>query len=62
MLCFWALSIVFILGEGRTMDDNNSIKFNSINVYLSANLTAQRPITKLARVYRNKEQKSYSKK
>jgi hypothetical protein len=38
------------------------IRFNSIHVYLRANLTARRPITKLARVYRNKQQKSYSKK
>jgi hypothetical protein len=34
-------------------NSNNSIKFNSIRVYLRANLTAQRPITKLARVHRN---------
>jgi hypothetical protein len=27
--------------------------FNSIRVYLRANITAQRPITKLARVHRN---------
>jgi hypothetical protein len=30
------------------------IQFNSIHIYLRANLTAQRPITKLARVRRNK--------
>jgi hypothetical protein len=29
------------------------IQFNSILVYLCANLTAQKPITKLARVRRN---------
>jgi hypothetical protein len=29
------------------------IQFNSIRVYLRANLRAQRPITKLARVHRN---------
>jgi hypothetical protein len=29
------------------------IQFNSIHVYLRANLTAQWPITKLARVHRN---------
>jgi hypothetical protein len=29
------------------------IQLNSIRVYLSANLTAQRPITKLARGHRN---------
>jgi hypothetical protein len=29
------------------------IHFNSIHVYLRANVTAQRPITKLARVHRN---------
>jgi hypothetical protein len=34
---------------------------NSIHVYLRANLTARRPITKYARVCRNKQQKSYSK-
>jgi hypothetical protein len=28
-------------------------QFNSIRVYLRANLSAQRPITKLARVYRS---------
>jgi hypothetical protein len=33
--------------------NNNSIQFNSILVYLRANLTAQKPITKLARVRRN---------
>jgi hypothetical protein len=39
-------------------DDNNSIKFNSILIYLRANLTAQRPITKLAWV-RSKKQQQY---
>jgi hypothetical protein len=29
------------------------IQFNSIRVYLHANLTAQRPITKLAQIQRN---------
>jgi hypothetical protein len=28
-------------------------QFNSICIYLRANLTAQRPVTKLARVHRN---------
>jgi hypothetical protein len=43
-------------------DDNyNSIQFNSILVYLRANLTAQRPITKLAQVCR-KKQKTYKQK
>jgi hypothetical protein len=32
---------------------DNSIQFNLILVYLRANLTAQKPITKLARVRRN---------
>jgi hypothetical protein len=31
--------------------NNNSIQFNSIRVYLRAHLTAQGPITKLARVH-----------
>jgi hypothetical protein len=31
----------------------NSIQFNSIRVYLRANLTAQRPSTKLVLVYRS---------
>jgi hypothetical protein len=31
----------------------NSIQFNSIRVYLRANLTAQRRITELARIHRN---------
>jgi hypothetical protein len=31
---------------------SNSIQFNSIRVYLRANLTAQRPISKLAREQR----------
>jgi hypothetical protein len=34
-------------------NNNNNNDNNSIRVYLRANLTAQRPITKLARVYRN---------
>jgi hypothetical protein len=33
--------------------NNNPIQFNSIRVYLCANLTAQRPIKKLAWVHRN---------
>jgi hypothetical protein len=32
-------------------------QFNSILVYLRANLTAQRPIIKLAQVHRNKQYK-----
>jgi hypothetical protein len=40
--------------------NNNSVQFNLICVYLRANLTAQRPITKLARLHGytkiNKEQ------
>jgi hypothetical protein len=35
------------------MRNNNNIKFNLIHVYLPANLTAQRPITKLVRVHRS---------
>jgi hypothetical protein len=38
--------------------DYNNNNNNSIHVYLRANLTARRPITKLARVYRNKQPKS----
>jgi hypothetical protein len=34
------------------------IQFNSIRVYLRANLTAQRPITELARVHRNTKKKN----
>jgi hypothetical protein len=34
-------------------NNNNSIQFNSINVSLRANLTAQMPITKLERFYGN---------
>jgi hypothetical protein len=34
------------------------IQFNSILIYLRANLTAQRPITKLSRV-RSKKQQQY---
>jgi hypothetical protein len=33
----------------------NSIQFNSIHVYLRANLTAQMPITKLARERRKRQ-------
>jgi hypothetical protein len=36
----------FLSEDGRLL-----IQFNSIRVYLRADLTAQRPITKLARVY-----------
>jgi sugar diacid utilization regulator len=43
------------------MDNNNNNNTNSIRVYLRANLTAQRPITKLARVHRN-TQKYYKNK
>jgi hypothetical protein len=35
------------------------IHFNSILVYLHAILIAQRPITKLTRVHRKKQQKTY---
>jgi hypothetical protein len=47
----------------ENLDNNNNdlVKFNSILVYLLANLTAQRPITKLARVCR-KKQKTYKQK
>jgi hypothetical protein len=31
-------------------NNNNNINNNSIHIYLCANLTAQRPITKLAQV------------
>jgi hypothetical protein len=34
----------------------NIIQFNSIHIYLRANLTAQRPITKLARERRKRQQ------
>jgi hypothetical protein len=35
------------------------IQFNSVLVYLRANLTAERPNKKLARVHRRKQQKKY---
>jgi hypothetical protein len=38
--------------------NSSTIQFNSIHIYLRANLTAQRPITKLARV-RSKKQQQY---
>jgi hypothetical protein len=34
-------------------NNNNNNNNNSIRVYLRANLTAQRPVTKFARVHRN---------
>jgi hypothetical protein len=37
----------------RCHDSIQFIQFNSVRVYLRANLIAQRPITKLARVYRS---------
>jgi hypothetical protein len=41
-------------GDGTDCNNNKAvIKFNSIQVYLHANLTAQRPIAKLARVHTN---------
>jgi hypothetical protein len=40
---------LLLVREHRTRDNNNSIQFNSIHVYLRANLTARRPITKYAR-------------
>jgi hypothetical protein len=39
--------------EVNNSGKNNSIQFNSIFVYLRANLTAQKPVTKLARIRRN---------
>jgi hypothetical protein len=43
-------------------NNNNSIQFNSIHVYLRANLTAQIPITKLAwESRRDNKQKTYRK-
>jgi hypothetical protein len=39
--------------KGSSKKDDDSIQFNLIRVYLHANLTSQRPITKLARVHRN---------
>jgi hypothetical protein len=37
----------------------NSIQFDLIRIYLRANLTPQKPITKLARVRRKKQQDAY---
>jgi hypothetical protein len=37
-------------------NNNNSIQLNSIHVYLRANLTAQMPITKLARERRKRQE------
>jgi hypothetical protein len=55
----YRIRIKGILARTSTREkDNNSIQFNSILVYLRANLTAQRPITKLARVC-TKKQKTY---
>jgi hypothetical protein len=34
-------------------------QFNSIRIYLRANLTAQRPIPNLARACRKRQQKTY---
>jgi hypothetical protein len=50
--------IVVPLPQGRNpfavyINNNNSIQFDSILVYLRGNLTALKPITKLARVRRN---------
>jgi hypothetical protein len=49
--CNYKMSVI---SWGITLFTNNSVRnsiqFNSIHIYLRANLTAQRPITKLARV------------
>jgi hypothetical protein len=37
----------------KSNNNNNNNNNNSIRLYLRANLTAQRPITKLARAYNN---------
>jgi hypothetical protein len=39
-------------------NNNNNNNNNKIIIYLHTNLTAQRPITKLVRVHRKKEQKT----
>jgi hypothetical protein len=39
--------------ENINNNNNNNNNNNSVRVYLRANLAAQRPITKLARVHRN---------
>jgi hypothetical protein len=50
---------VSIASAKHNNNNNNSIQFNSILIYLRANLTAQRPITKLARVRSKKQQYIY---
>jgi hypothetical protein len=45
--------VVICLNMSMFNNNNNSFQFNSIRVYLRANLTAQKPITKLARVHRS---------
>jgi hypothetical protein len=42
-----------LISDDDDDDDDNSIQFNSILVYLRANLAAQKPITKSARIRRN---------
>jgi hypothetical protein len=42
--------------EATGINNSISIHLNSINVYLRANLTAQMPITKLARERRKRQQ------
>jgi hypothetical protein len=44
------------ISRGNNNNNNNSIQFNSIHVYLHANLTAQMPITKLALEGRKRQQ------
>jgi hypothetical protein len=52
------------MGYRATDDDddddnnNNNNNNNSIRIYLRANLTAQRPITKLTRVRKKKQQQN----
>jgi hypothetical protein len=47
----------------KIIHDNNSIQFNTINfIYLRADLAAQRPITKPARVEKKKQKRENTKK
>jgi hypothetical protein len=52
-------SMVFHTGRLQSIPSRCIIQFNYILVYLRANLTAQNPITKLARVRKKKQQKTY---
>jgi hypothetical protein len=44
-----------IRSDESSSSSNNSIQFNLILIYLCANLTAQRPITKSAQVQKKKK-------